>query len=153
MLFEYISAISTLLTVFTGGGWFIYYRANKRKAMGEAAQSEAEANKLAQEYYNKTLEDANKTIQEVRAERDHYKDDRNNLEKENDEIRKKYTILEEQLSNIAIDYKKAIAKLEQKIDALSPFLCGVVGCLHRKRVNILEETEQDNNKDSKDGND
>lgn len=145
MFFEYLSVITSLLTIVAGGGWFVSYRASKRKAMGDARQSEAEANKIAQEYYNKTLEDANNTIQEVRAERDHYKDDRNALRTENEEMRKKYTQLEEQLANITIEYKNDIAKLSRRIDVLSPFLCGIVGCMRR---NTVEITEDDTNEKS-----
>ena len=149
---DWLSLITTLATMITGGGWFIYYRANKRKANGEAMQTEAEANKLAQEYYNKTLEDANNTIQEVRSERDHYKEDRNALRKENEEMFQKYSELQEKVNNMELEYKKDIARLGRRIDILSPFLCGVVDCMKRRRVDIVSEKESEKKEESN-GND
>ena len=34
------SIINTIVTIFLGGGWFIYYKANKKKANGEATTAE-----------------------------------------------------------------------------------------------------------------
>ena len=42
-----------------------------------------------------------------------------------------------------IAYKKDIARLGRRLDCLSPFLCGVAGCLHRKRVNMMDEKEME----------
>ena len=139
---EMYGVINTLISLFLGGGWFLHWRARRRKAYGEAKQTEAQANKEAQEYYNSTLADVNRTLNEVRAERDHYKDDRNALQRENEEMRQKYKELEEQLTTMAIEYKNDIASLSRRIDVISPFLCGVVGCLRRKRANIKDDDEQ-----------
>ena len=152
---EIYSIINTLITLFLGGGWFIYYRANKRKAEAEAKQQEAiakeqeasakqqEANafKAMQDTYQQTLEDVNKTLaevrlerdkalSEVRAERDHYKDERNELRKENHDMRVKYNELEDK-----------VARLGRRLDCLSPFLCGVVGCMHRQKVSLMENID------------
>ena len=80
---EIYSIINTFVTLFLGGGWFLHWRASRRKANGEAKQTEAQANEEAQEYYNTTLADLNKTLTEVRAERDHYRDERNEERKSN----------------------------------------------------------------------
>ena len=90
---EMYSVINTIVTIFFGGGWFLHWRASRRKANGEAKQTEAQANKEAQEYYNTTLADVNRTLAEVRSERDHYKDERDEERKENREMRKKYAEL------------------------------------------------------------
>lgn len=135
------SIINTLVTIFLGGGWFIYYRANKRKAEGEAKATEAQANKEAQEYYNKTLADVNQTLNEVRAERDHYKDERNELRNENSEMRKKYYEIEEKMTKMDITYKRDISRLGRRIDVLSPFLCGLAGCLNRRKVSLMENID------------
>ena len=135
------SIINTLVTLFLGGGWFIYYRANKRKAEGEAKSTEAQANKEAQEYYNKTLADVNQTLNEVRAERDHYKDERNELRNENSEMRKKYYEIEEKMTKMDITYKRDISRLGRRIDVLSPFLCGLAGCLNRRKVSLMENID------------
>lgn len=159
---EIYNIINTLVTVFLGGGWFLHWRASRRKANGEAKQTEAQANKEAQEYYNTTLADVNRTLNEVRAERDHYKDERNELRKENHEMRTKYIEIEEKMTQMDLNYKRDISRLGRRIDVLSPFLCGVAGCMHRKKVSLMENIDdnsfastQDDNKPQnieKDGN-
>ena len=121
----------------------MHWRASRRKANGEAKQTEAQANKEAQEYYNTTLADVNRTLNEVREERDHYKEDRNTLRDENEMMVQKYKELQKQLTEMEIAYKKDIARLGRRLDCLSPFLCGVAGCLHRKRVNMMDEKEME----------
>ena len=159
---EIYNIINTLVTVFLGGGWFLHWRASRRKANGEAKQTEAQANKEAQEYYNTTLADVNRTLNDVRAERDHYKDERNELRKENHDMRTKYIEIEEKMTKIDLNYKRDISRLGRRIDVLSPFLCGVAGCMHRKKVSLMENIDdnsfystQDDNKPQnieKDGN-
>ena len=145
---EIYNIINTLVTVFLGGGWFLHWRASRRKANGDAKQTEAQANKEAQEYYNTTLADVNRTLNEVRAERDHYKDERNELRKENHDIRTKYIEIEERMTKMDLNYKRDISRLGRRIDILSPFLCGVAGCLHRKKVSLMENID-DNSFSSK----
>lgn len=140
---EIYSLINTLMTIVLGGGWFLHWRASRRKANGEAKQTEAQANKEAQEYYNTTLADVNRTLAEVRAERDHYKDERNELRKENYEMRAKYIEIEERMTQMDLNYKRDISRLGRRIDVLSPFLCGVAGCMHRKKVSLMENIDDD----------
>lgn len=126
--------ITTMATIILGGGWFIYYRANKRKANGEATQSEAEGWRSMQEVYQKTIEDMKIINEDARQDRDHFKESRNALRAENEEMRKKYKEVEEQI----MQQKKDIARLGRRIDGIAPFLCGVVGCQRRKKVDISD---------------
>ena len=146
---EIYSIINIFVTLFLGGGWFLHWRASRRKANGEAKQTEAQANKEAQEYYNTTLADVNKTLSEVRAERDHYKDERNEERKSNHELRQKYIEIEERMNQMDLNYKRDISRLGRRIDVLSPFLCGVAGCMHRKKVSLMENID-DNSFESED---
>ena len=146
---EIYSIINTFVTLFLGGGWFLHWRASRRKANGEAKQTEAQANKEAQEYYNTTLADVNKTLAEVRAERDHYRDERNEERKSNHELRQKYIEIEERMNQRDLSYKRDISRLGRRIDVLSPFLCGVAGCMHRKKVSLMENID-DNSFESED---
>ena len=146
---EIYSIINTFVTVFLGGGWFLHWRASRRKANGEAKKTEAQANKEAQEYYNTTLSDVNKTLAEVRAERDHYRDERNEERKSNHELRQKYIEIEERMNQMDLSYKRDISRLGRRIDVLSPFLCGVAGCMHRKKVSLMENID-DNSFESED---
>ena len=138
---EIYSIINTFVTLFLGGGWFLHWRASRRKANGEAKQTEAQANKEAQEYYNTTLADVNKTLAEVRAERDHYRDERNEERKSNHELRQKYIEIEERMNQMDLSYKRDISRLGRRIDVLSTFLCGVAGCMHRKKVSLMENID------------
>lgn len=149
---EIYNIINTLVTVFLGGGWFLHWRASRRKANGEAKQTEAQANKEAQEYYNTTLADVNRTLNEVRAERDHYKDERNELRKENHEMRTKYIEIEEKMTKMDLNYKRDISRLGRRIDVLSPFLCGVAGCMHRKKVSLMENIDDNSFASTQDDN-
>ena len=149
---EIYNIINTLVTVFLGGGWFLHWRASRRKANGDAKQTEAQANKEAQEYYNTTLADVNRTLNEVRAERDHYKDERNELRKENHDMRTKYIEIEEKMTKIDLNYKRDISRLGRRIDILSPFLCGVAGCMHRKKVSLMENIDDNSLSSTQDDN-
>ena len=149
---EIYNIINTLITVFFGGGWFLHWRASRRKANGDAKQTEAQANKEAQEYYNTTLADVNRTLNEVRAERDHYKDERNELRKENHEMRTKYIEIEERMTKMDLNYKRDISRLGRRIDILSPFLCGVAGCMHRKKVSLMENIDDNSFSSTQDDN-
>lgn len=140
---EVYSIINTLVTIFFGGGWFLHWRASRRKANGEAKQTEAQANKEAQEYYNNTLADVNRTLAEVRSERDHYKDERDEERKENREMRLKYRQLEEKVTQIDLEYKKDVARLGRRLDCISPFLCGVAGCMRRTKVSLMEDIDDE----------
>lgn len=122
---EIYSIINTFVTVFLGGGWFIYYRANKQKAQGEATQAEAEGWKGMQELYQKTIADFDGYCEDMRKER-------SVLKTENNEMREKYKKMDDEILGL----KRQISRQGRKIEALSPFLCNVVGCLNRKRVNI-----------------
>lgn len=149
---EIYNIINTLVTLFLGGGWFLHWRASRRKANGEAKQTEAQANKEAQEYYNTTLADVNRTLNEVRAERDHYKDERNELRKENHDMRTKYIEIEERMTKMDLNYKRDISRLGRRIDILSPFLCGVTGCMHRKKVSLMKNIDDNSLSSTQDDN-
>jgi len=58
--------------------------------------------------------------------------ERSALKTENNEMREKYKKMDDEILGL----KRQISRQGRKIEALSPFLCGVVGCLNRKRVNI-----------------
>lgn len=134
------SIINTIVSIFLGGGWFIHWRASRQKAQGEAVQSEAEGWKGMQELYQKTIADFDGYCEDMRNERKVLKD-------ENNEMRERYKKMDDEI----LALKRKISRQGRKIDALSPFLCGVVGCLNRKRVNIgvipTDEGEEEENND------
>ena len=48
------SIINTFVTLFLGGGWFLHWLASRRKANGEAKQTEAQADKAYMNEMNLT---------------------------------------------------------------------------------------------------
>lgn len=138
---EIFGLINTLMTIFLGGGWFLHWRASKRKANGEAKQVEADAFKSMQDAYQQMHEDLLKRLDEVCGERDHYKDKRDEERKINREMRAKYNELENRMTQMDLRYKQDISRLGRRIDVLSPFLCGVAGCIHRKKVSLMENID------------
>lgn len=156
---EIYSIINTVVSVFLGGGWFLHWRASRRKANGEAKQTEAQANKEAQEYYNTTLADVNRTLNDVRAERDQYKSEADEQRLENREMRKKYNELEDKMTQIELAYKRDISRIGRRIDCMTPFLCSVAGCMNRRKLVLTDNiddassvTDYDNNSVNKDSN-
>ena len=152
---EWLEFILGMATLIMGGGWLFTWRSHKRseaakakqeeeKAKQEAAtakQQEADAFKSMQDAYQQTLEDVKNTLEEVRAERDHYRDERNFLRKENHDMRDKYIEIEKKMVQMELEYKQDISRLGRRIDVLSPFLCGVAGCMHRKKVSLMENID------------
>jgi C-terminal processing protease CtpA/Prc len=156
---EFVLSVATLIL---GTGWLFTWRAHKRqenaKAMQEEAsakQVEAEAFKSMQDAYQQMHDDLLKRLDEVCGERDGYKDERDEERKANKEMRDKYIELEDKMTKMDIQYKKDISRLGRRIDVLSPVLCAVVGCMHRKKVTLTDDiddnsfaTEDDKNDDN-----
>lgn len=102
---EFILAIVTLLT---GGGWFIYYRANKMKAYADAWESQ-------QHVYQNTISDLEKSCEFIRNDRDLLRKENEELRKENKELREKVRELE----SMIIDIRRDMARQGRRIEALS----------------------------------
>lgn len=148
---ELFSIANSIVTIILGGGWFLHWRASKRKANGEAKQVEADAFKSMQDAYQQMHEDTLKRLDEVRTERDQYKDERDEERKANKEMRQKYIELEERMTTMDNQYKRDISRLGRRIDVLSPFLCGLAGCMNRRKVSLMENID-DNSFDTIDDN-
>lgn len=122
-----------------GGGlvWLFTLGATRKKANGEATMAEAEGWKSMQSLYQKTIEDFNKYSEDMRTEREV-------LKKENKEMRDSYKKVEDEI----IILKRQLARQGRKVEALTPFLCGVVGCVQRQRVNLSLVAAQDYDEDT-----
>lgn len=145
---EIYSIISTIITLVLGGGWFTHYRSYKRQEdakakqeEGNAKQIEADAFKSMQDAYQQMHEDVLNRLKEVCDERDHYKDERDEERKANRELRQKYTELDERMTQMDLQYKRDISRIGRRIDVLSPFLCAVAGCIHRKKVTLTDNID------------
>lgn len=107
--------ISTALTLIFGGGWFVYYKANKRIKEGEATQSEAEGWAKQQQVYQTTIEDQQKFYEHLKADFNVVVEENSKLRQENNELREKVNDLENQM----LDMKREISRLGRKLEALS----------------------------------
>ena len=109
------SFATTLLTIICGGGWFIHYRAGKRKANGEATQVEAEGWAKQQEVYQNTIADQQKYYEHLKADFNVVVEENSKLRKENNEWRAKVNDLE----NTIFELKKEMSRLGRRVEALS----------------------------------
>ena len=108
------SIINTIVTIFLGGGWFIYYKANKKKANGEAAQAEASGWEAQQKVYQHTIEDLENSCNFIRADRDLLRKENEELRKENMALRKRIGELEDKI----LELQKDVARNGRRIEAI-----------------------------------
>lgn len=135
---DIIINLGTLL--FGGGvGWIINWSANRRKAKGEAAQTEAEAMKSVQDVYQQALADQQTYISQLRETRDHLISDRDDQRKENNELRKRLNEMEAELNSL----KNTVARNNRMLANLRPFLCGRASCAKRTEVDLGDSDSSD----------
>jgi len=115
MVINLYEIFSTALTLFLGGGWFVYYKANKRIKEGEATQSEASGWAKQQQVYQTTIEDQQKFYEHLKADFNVVVEENSKLRQENNELREKVNGLEKQM----LDMKREISRLGRKLEALS----------------------------------
>ena len=128
--------ILSILGLFIGGGGgaFFTWRYMRRKAKAEAQTEEVNMAKAVQDAYQQMLadketdlEDRKKVIQELREERDHYKNDRN-------ELRDRVSKMEDSV----LELKREVARNGRMVEAMRPFLCYDQKCKKRVLVRVSE---------------
>ena len=131
-----IDTVISLLGIFIGGGGgaFFTWRYMRRKAKAEAQTEEVNMAKAVQDAYQQMLadketdlEDRKKVIAELREERDHYKNDRNELR---DRVGK--------MEDTVLELKREVARNGRMVEAMRPFLCFDTKCKKRQRVQASE---------------
>ena len=133
----FVNVIIPIVTIVAGGGWFLTYKAYKKKAIGEADQSVAEGWKAQQDVYQQTIEDLKVSCEYIKADRDLLREENKTLRRENNELREKFNELEMQI----LELKKELGKQERKIEQMSPFTCALAGCGNRTMVQFQEQNE------------
>ena len=129
--------IIPIISLLAGGGfgWLFTMNASKRKANGEATQTEADAMKSVQDVYQQTIDDLNKYVADLRADRNSLRADRDDMRKRNKELEEKVTSLQDEIQEL----KKEVARFGRKVDAMRPFLCARIGCGKRTAVSLHDE--------------
>lgn len=112
---EWYSVLTTIISLIAGGGWFIYYRANKRKANGEATQSEAEGWRKQQEVYESTIESQQNWYNKLKEDFNVVIEENSRLRRENNELRAKITEME----NVIFELRKEQERQGRRLDALA----------------------------------
>ena len=100
----------------------------------EAQTEEVNMAKAVQDTYQQMLKDKeeevadkNRIITELREDRDHFRQDRNELRERIDKT-----------ESIVRELQEQVSENRREIDMMRPFLCGVLGCKQRKPVAISE---------------
>ena len=131
-----VDTIIAILGLFIGGGGgaFFTWRWQRKKAKAEAENAEIDAAKELQDMYQQMLadaktdrEDRKAQIDELRQERDHYKNDRNELRDRLDATDEKIRALEH-----------IVARNGRQIEAMRPFMCYDSRCRKRQLVELLD---------------
>lgn len=108
------SIITTILTIIAGGGWFVYYKANKRIKEGEAVQSEAEGWAKQQDVYQETIANQQEWYNRLKNDFNSVMDENTQLRQENNELRKTINDLQNEIFTL----KKDVQRLGRKVAAI-----------------------------------
>lgn len=136
-----LESIISLLGLFVGGGGgcFFTWRWMNRRARAEAKEKEAEAKSAevdmaqkVQDTYQQMLEDKQKEvddnhrlISELREDRDHYKQDRNELRNQLDKLMKDFYDFKRETEDERQKMKSDIARNTRIAESSRPFMCGL----------------------------
>lgn len=141
-----INVLSLLLG--GGGGAFFVWRWQRKKAKAEASQAEASAAKELQDMYQQMIADAKADREdrraqndELRQERDHYKNERNEVREQVEKLTRNVTEWRRCADDERDSLRRTVARLGRKVDAMTPFMCGDLGCRLRQRVTISDDGE------------
>lgn len=143
-----LDSIISILGLFIGGGGgaFFTWRFMRRKAKAEAVTAEVDAAKDMQDMYQQMLEDAKRDredrreqVDELRADRDHYKQERNELRDRMEKLTRSFTDWRLEADNDRSKMKMDIAKLGRKVETMVPFMCGNLTCKDRQRVVLADD--------------
>lgn len=129
--------ISTILTLICGGGWFVNWRAKKRKETAEARKTELDATITEQDMYQQMLKDIEEHNERLRRFNTEISEECEQLRKrvtENDtKLREQGNMIREQEKKLAVQENK-IASLEHRLELVTEMVCGRSNCMQRTKV-------------------
>ena len=129
--------ISTMLTLVCGGGWFINWRAKKRKETAEARQTELNATITEQDMYQQMLQDIEGHNERLRRYNSEISEECEALRKRVADNEKKVREQDEKIREYdkkltAQDNK--IESLEHRLELVTEMMCGRSNCQQRTKV-------------------
>ena len=78
-------------------------------------------------------------MEELRADRDHYKAERNELREKMEQLTRSFLDWRIEADNDRSKMKMDIAKLGRKVETMVPFMCGDLNCKLRQRVTLSDD--------------
>lgn len=134
---EIYTIINSALTLICGGGWFINWRAKKRKESAEARQTELNATITEQDMYQQMLKDIEEHNERLRRFNTEISEECEQLRKrvaENDtKLREQGNMIHEQEKKLAAQENK-ITSLEHRLELVTDMMCGKANCQQRTRA-------------------
>ena len=134
-----VDTIINILSLIGGGGLGVFFtwRYSRRKAEAEAETAEASAAKEVQDVYQQLIQDIKTDRDEQKAYISELKEDRRHLRQDRDDLRKRQDELDEKMRQL----QHEVARNNQLIEKLRPFVCADLKCPNRQLVVISEDGE------------
>ena len=134
---EIFTIINSTLTLICGGGWYVNWRAKKRKENAEARQTEHNATITEQDMYQQMLKDVEEHNERLRRFNTEVSNECEQLRKrvaENEtKLREQDNMIREQEKKLAAQENK-MSLLEHRLELMTDMMCGKANCMQRTRV-------------------
>ena len=143
-----ISMIEIALSILTAiGGWeairyVLNRKAERRKSEAEAGSAETATTKEVQDVYQQLISDVKADRDEQRQYISELNNDRRQLREERDELRERIDRTDETVRQL----QREVARNGRMVEAMRPFLCGLMSCKHRQPMTISETGEVKTNR-------
>lgn len=143
-----ISMIEIIISILTAiGGWeairyVLNRKAERRKSEAEAGSAETAATKEVQDVYQQLISDVKVDRDEQRQYISELKNDRRQLREERDELRERIDRTDETVRQL----QREVARNGRMVEAMRPFLCGLMRCKQRQPMTISETGEVKTNR-------
>lgn len=138
---EMFESITNILSLLFGGSVIsiVTWRFARRKAYAEAKQAEAEARKAEAEAKQEQQNYYQQVIDDIAKDRDYYKQAYQDMRDRMDKLSKSVMDWKLESEDERLNLKRDVMRLGRKVDAMTPFMCGDLGCRLRQRVTISAE--------------
>ena len=122
-----LDAIISLVGLFVGGGGgaFFTWRYMRRKAKAEALEAEEEAKAAKVDVVQKVQDTYQQIIADTMADRDHYKQERDELRGELEKLTRQFSQFKSDNERDKLEMKRDIARNGRMVECMRPFLCGL----------------------------
>ena len=138
---EMFDSITNILSLLFGGSVIsiVTWRFTRRKAYAEAKQAEAEARKAEAEAKQEQQNYYQQVIDDIAKDRDYYKQAYQDMRDRMDKLSKSVMDWKLESEDERLNLKREVMRLGRKVDSMTPFMCGDLGCRLRQRVTISAE--------------